>query len=322
MKKQLFNALRALRRFAGRVSGREAKRFKKEIRDLRSELALRDQHALEQELLYQQALAKIPAATDQVHLAEYSDLVPSPTNALTMFPGTWSSSLPDGAGPGSVPLFEDHRIAWLCERLGSITDWRVLELGPLEGGHTYMLEKGGAQVTAIEGNHDSFLRCLITKNLLALKSEFVLGDFAKSFGEGKSWDLVIASGVLYHMTDPVDLIRRIAAASDRVFLWTHYFHPETELWNESVRDMIGTKWRPDLMRTIEVGDLKVRIVPQSYGDALGWDGFCGGPEAHSNWIYRADLLQLIAGLGFRKIEIAFDHPEHPNGPAFCVLAQK
>jgi len=238
-----FDLIRACRRFLGRVTGREAKRLKKRIGALRVELATQQESA--------------------THLAEYSTLLPLAENALGMFPGAWSSSLPNAVGPGTVPLFEDHRITWLTENLGDIAGWRILELGPLEGGHTYMLEQAGAKVTAIEGNHDSFLRCLITKNYLGMNSEFVLGDFAKSFGGAKDLDLVVASGVLYHMTQPVDLLQKIAAVSSRLFLWTHYYHPDISLWNKDVRSQVGTKWRPDLMETIRVGELDVRIVPQS-----------------------------------------------------------
>gem|GEM_PF-213715 len=318
----LFDLIRACRRFLGRVTGREAKRLKTRIGALRVELATQRESTMHLDALHQEALGRLQQLTAPAHLVDYSTLLPLAENALGMFPGAWSSSLPNAAGPGTVPLFEDHRITWLTENLGDITGWRILELGPLEGGHTYMLEQAGAKVTAIEGNHDSFLRCLITKNYLGMNSKFVLGDFAKSFGDVKDLDLVLASGVLYHMTQPVDLLQKIAAISNRLFLWTHYYHPDISLWSESVRPLVGTKWRPDLMETVRVGDLDVRIVPQSYGEALGWEGFCGGPEAHSNWIYRDDMLQLLKNLGFINIEVTFEHIDHPNGPAFCVLAQK
>jgi len=46
---------------------------------------------------------------------------------------------------------------------------KVLELGPLEGAHTYMLEKAGGDVLSIEGNHGAYIRCLIVKNFYGLK---------------------------------------------------------------------------------------------------------------------------------------------------------
>ena len=45
---------------------------------------------------------------------------------------------------------------WALSLLGSIEGQSVLELGPLEGGHTYMLHKAGANITSIEANKRGF----------------------------------------------------------------------------------------------------------------------------------------------------------------------
>jgi hypothetical protein len=59
-------------------------------------------------------------------------------------------------------------------------------------------------VTAIEGNVGAFLRCLLLKNYFNLKSKFLLGDFLKYMAvQTNGPDLMYASGVLYHLTDPV-----------------------------------------------------------------------------------------------------------------------
>ena len=45
------------------------------------------------------------------------------------------------------------QVAWAISRWGGVEGLRVLELGPLEGMHTYFLEQNGAaSITAIEGN--------------------------------------------------------------------------------------------------------------------------------------------------------------------------
>ena len=44
----------------------------------------------------------------------------------------------------------------------------------------------------------------------------------------KTFDICFASGVLYHMRNPAELIALIARATDRVLLWTHYMeHPRS-----------------------------------------------------------------------------------------------
>ena len=81
---------------------------------------------------------------------------PSPQNAVDIFKGAWSTSFPfplQDIRAGTISLFEDSRIEWLMTELGDLHGMHILELGPLEGGHSYMLERSGAEsITAIEAN--------------------------------------------------------------------------------------------------------------------------------------------------------------------------
>lgn len=255
-------------------------------------------------------------------LVEYSRQEPDPANALLLFPGQWASSLPGSDGPGHAALFEDARIKWLIAELQGVSGLSVLELGPLEGAHAYMLERAGAIVTSIEGNPEAFLRSLIVKNYFDLRATFLHGDFTRSFGSGERWDLIVASGVLYHMSDPAKLLSDIASATDRVFLWTHYFDPDPSVWSESIRARMDDKWITTETAQVSIGGIGVRAVPQRYLEALELPGFCGGPETSSLWLYKDDLLEGLRALGFDDIRIAFDEPRHQNGPAFAVLCQR
>src|SRR4051812_20493353 len=93
--------------------------------------------------------------------------IPTNQNAIDLIDG-WVSQLPPevGVNAGHAVLFHDPRTVWALERLGSVAGQTVLELGPLEGGHTYMLHQGGARVLAIEANKRAYLKCLIVKELL------------------------------------------------------------------------------------------------------------------------------------------------------------
>ena len=82
------------------------------------------------------------------------------------------------------------------------------------------------------------------------------------------------------------------------------------------------KWDYENPITKVIKGKTVRMVKQSYGEALGWSGFCGGTDVYSHWIFKEDLLSLLRDIGFKKLEISFDAIDHPNGPSFCVYCEK
>jgi 2-polyprenyl-3-methyl-5-hydroxy-6-metoxy-1,4-benzoquinol methylase len=161
-------------------------------------------------------------------LDSYVRSVPSAQNVVDIFAGEWSSQLPDPLGEvsaGTIPLFADERVAWAIKHLGDLSGRTVLELGPLEGGHTYLLTKAGAQVTAVEMQTRAYLKCLIAKELLDIKgARFLLGDFMEYLQGGEEhFDVCFASGVLYHMRNPVETIALLAKSARQLFLWTHVY---------------------------------------------------------------------------------------------------
>ena len=249
--------------------------------------------------------------------------VPSDQNVLDIFKGEWSSKLPKNCGlvtqPGTAGLFEDPRVAWAEEVLGKFTDCNILELGPLEGGHSYMFQTRGAKrVIAVEANIRAFLKCLCVKEIFKLdRVDYRLGDFMPFLRKDDSkYDVVFASGVLYHMEEPVELLKLISKVSDKTFLWTQYYD-----------ENIISK-RPDLahkftaVRSFEYDRVSYEYSTQSYKDSLNWAGFCGGPKPVSRWLTRDSIIRALRQFGFVDIQVGFDAPDHPNGPAFALCAKK
>jgi len=151
-------------------------------------------------------------------LSAYVTARPSPQNAIDLFPGEWSSTFPaplQDLQAGQTPLFDDPRIEWALDHFGDISGYRVLELGPLEGGHTYRLTKAGASVVAIEAQTRAYLKCLVAKELLGYSdATFLLGDFMSYMrDEPEQFDLCVASGVLYHMRTPVETLELISCST-------------------------------------------------------------------------------------------------------------
>jgi hypothetical protein len=253
-------------------------------------------------------------------LDEYVRTAPDPQNALDIFHGEWSSRLPGELGrcvAGADNLFEDARIGWAAEQLGGLSGKTVLELGPLEGAHTYQVERlGAASITAIEANTRAYLRCLIVKELLNLqRARFECGDFVEYLrSRPPQVDVVIASGVLYHVPNPVEVLGLIAAITDRVFIWTHYYDAEVIAANSA----LAHKFTGSVAEAYQ--GFAHTLYRQEYGDTLDQDGFCGGSRPFSHWLSRADLLGALKHFGFNDIRLSFEAPQHFHGPAFALAA--
>jgi SAM-dependent methyltransferase len=240
---------------------------------------------------------------------------PSP-NATAGLIKDWITLFPADTGVhtnGFSNFFEDGRIAWGAERLGGIAAANVLELGPLEGAQTCLLERAGAQVTAIEANKRNYLKCLITKELMgARNARFLLGNFVPWLEtSNEKFDVIWASGVLYHMREPLRLLRAIAAHTDKVFIWTHYF-PDG-----------GNPRRPPFfrMRPVHFAGRQIPHFDRLYLRPRWRPLACGGPAAGSCWLRRDDILFALRALGFSRIEVG--HEDHrPYRNSITLVAQR
>ncbi len=253
----------------------------------------------------------------------YRQDLPSPANAVEIFEGDWSSFFPNHVGVdtgGFVPLFNDDRIAWMVERVGGVEGKRILELGPLEGGHTWSLEVrfGAAEIVAIEANQRAYLKCLVAKEILrSTRSRFLLGDFNQYMAEsGERFDLVVACGVLYHMEDPARHIQLVCSSADAAFVWTHYYDEDIVQANPELAPKFTAETE------VEVDGYRHVLHRQDYLDALGWGGFCGAGRRSANWLELDDIHALFDRNGFEVTDTAFHDEAHPHGPAIGFVARR
>lgn len=273
-------------------------------------------------VLFSRSHPATPARSLGSVLDTYCRKAPDPQNAVDIFAGEWASRFPtplDGVAAGSALLFEDARLTWAIDRLGGVKGTHVLELGPLEGGHTYMLDRrGAAEVLSIEANTHAYLKCLIAKELLGIPAgRFVCGDFVAYLQSAtKHFDFVVASGVLYHMVKPVELIARIATVSDAVYLWTHYYDRDV-LASRSASAHRVVEPQPVVTEGFEHHHYR-----HEYRTALECQGFCGGSRPYAHWLTRDDIMGALRYFGFTTVETSHEQNDHPNGPAFCVLATR
>jgi hypothetical protein len=262
-----------------------------------------------------------PSGKANLVLDEYVVGMPSAQNAVDALPG-WNQALPPAVNvvAGSGAFFHDPRIYWAIEQFGSIEGKSILELGPLEASHTWLLEQHRpGEIHAVEANKLSYMRCLVVKEILELKTaRFYLGDFSRWLEKpGQRYDFIFASGVLYHMDDPIRLLELIAARTDAFYLWTHYVSDDAM--------PIGDPRRGALVGTVEIREshgVQVRLYKRSYYGAWKSKSFCGGIHDLHRWIEKGDIVALIKSLGFDDIRVAHDQADHQNGPSFSIYARR
>jgi hypothetical protein len=242
----------------------------------------------------------------------FSRNLPTIENAIAIF-DNWVSALPiPGTPGGNAQMFlpeQDPRPSYVCDIFGSLEQFKVLELGSLEGGHSYQLEKLGAKaITGIEANAESFLKSLIIKEALGLKAKLLYGDFIKYLETVEiRYDLIFACGVLYHMTDPLHLLHLISRRTDRVFIWTHYV---------SIED---TRNSTECFDVSHEG-FSCRYYKYFYDpnhDTRRYSGL----ESYSCHLLKADILRALNHFEFGKIHVMKDDARGP-GSSLSIVAYR
>jgi hypothetical protein len=253
--------------------------------------------------------------------ATYSTSPPSSQNAIDIFKGTWMSALPAeyGVTAGSRASFDDERVRWAERMLPTgFRGLTILELGPYEAYNAWQFERLGASaVTAIEANDLSFLKALVVKEVTGMRTRLLHGDFlAYLEASPQRFDLVWASGVLYHSSDPLRLIAAIARVTDVVFLHSHYF-----VEGAAASAHAESFFEPLRNRRERVGDREVTLHFRGYGQAKR-GSFVGGPAGYSYWMEKDDIFAAFRQAGFAEILVGSDDPGNPNGPALFCLAKR
>ncbi len=249
---------------------------------------------------------------------KFEHRAPAAQNAIDIFSGKWACDLGTvcpGTKAGTSRLFtHDSRPKMLAEAFGSggrLDGMSVLELGPLEGGHTYQLEHLGArEIVAIEANVEAYLKCLIVKEITGLKSaKFMLGDFREYLLScERSFDIVMCSGVLYHMVDPIELIQLISRVTSHCFVWTHYY------------DELHYPGPPrELVTDARYPGVEMYALPYT---GMGDDRFWGGNKPQALWLRRDQILNAFSGAGLSDLKLIDDTPDHPNGACCTFVASR
>lgn len=175
----------------------------------------------------------------------------------------------------------------------------ILELGSLEGGHTFPLASlvGVERVVAIEGRSENVERARVVQRGLGVQDvEFVIGDLeTMDIAALGSFDAVFCTGLLYHLPRPWELLRRLAVVSDRIYVWT-------QCADEAISGH-------------EAGGYAGR----SYDEWGRWEPL-SGLSLTSFWPTRDELLRMLADAGFAHVHVFGEEQVPRRGPAVMLAA--
>ena len=185
-------------------------------------------------------------------------------------------------------------VAWFLDVRGA----RVLELGPLEGFYSVLLDKLGARETvALEARQGNLAKCTHVKELYGLEhTEFLRHDL-EALARGVEqptfegpFDLVFSLGVLYHLRDPVRALDWAAEQAPALFLGTSYVERDDERWYEergfSEYELESEGERYQGKRFVE--------SPSSP---------LGGLSDYSIWLDEASLVRALHHAGYDSVSV-------------------
>lgn len=260
-------------------------------------------------------------------------LAPSDQTQVDVFAGQWIYELPvEGVTSGVGKGFTNpHPVVWMAQQaFGSLEGMSCLELGPFEGEVSYGLHHSGAEVTSIEARRLNFLKCLVVKNLLDLsRVRYMIGDFIKYLEEpGPEYDLCIATGVLYHMPDPLRLIELLSKRCKRILIGTVYIAPQifdvASIPDSSALPTVQWTFPEPDGELHEYKGLTVRHYRMVYpfDPTIHWTYGAGGPEMHSNMLTDVDILRAVEHFGFRLVGHVRNDPGADRGPNLYFCAER
>jgi hypothetical protein len=137
-----------------------------------------------------------------------------------------------------------------------------------------------------------------------MRSTFLYGDFLSYLSlTDRRFDLIFASGVLYEMKDPLDLLRLISLRTDRVFIWTFY-----------VSDASAS--RTPAYSTAYVEDREFKYYRYDCQSPLS------GEMTYSCRMSRGDILNALDAYGFDQIRIMNEGMTPDSESNFSLIAYR
>jgi hypothetical protein len=199
---------------------------------------------------------------------------------------------------GSYDAINDDRVSRMPEFFPHCL--RIMEVGCLEGGHTVILSRGYpyTDIVAIDGRPQNLAKARLLTSIFGCKRvTFALEDLETAelthYGH---FETVVCIGLLYHLAEPWNFLRRIAAITDSIWVWT-------TICEESAVSAESGPYRGRIFHEGDPNDPRTALRRQSFFPTFG------------------SLMEMFRAAGFQDFRVMNFAPT-PNGPSVMIAATK
>lgn len=198
---------------------------------------------------------------------------------------------------GEFDAMNDPRVRWFLDSFPGVR--RVLELGSLEGGHTFALAQEVEYVRGVEGRTYNVNKANLVRDLLGIRNcEFTTADIeGNDLTRLGKFDAVFCVGVLCHIRRPDLVLRKLSDIAPKLFLSTHYVA-------ETAANRKMGQWRGDWYKEHSLDDLLSGLTGESFWPTLG------------------SLLDMLTACGYEKVNIIKNDRGHLNGHVVTLAAER
>ncbi|MBC5764887.1 class I SAM-dependent methyltransferase [Ramlibacter albus] len=203
--------------------------------------------------------------------------------------------------PGEPLIGESPRTQAIHDALrlfmpGGVQGKTAVDLGCLEGGLTYELWQAGLDVLGVEVREDNLERCRLVREWFGAheRMDFVQAD-VRQFQPARAFDVVLCSGLLYHLDDPAAYIGQLGgltAPGGLLYLDTHVAPEDVEMAECEYRDYLSP------LKTGERNGLPVRW--REYAEDVTQAESSIGNTV-SLWLDVASHVDLLLHAGFDRV---------------------
>lgn len=199
---------------------------------------------------------------------------------------------------GSYDALHDDRVSRLPEFFPHCR--RIMEVGCLEGAHTAILSRAYpfSDIVAIDGKEDNLAKAKFLTSLYGCQRvTFGLEDLETAeltkYGQ---FEAVVCLGLLYHLEEPWNFLKRVGAQTDAIWIWTNHCD------EASATEQSG-KYRGRIYLEGDPADPRTALRRKSFFPTLG------------------SLVEMLKDAGFLDYRL-MNLETTPNGPAVIIAATK